>query len=139
MAWPILELFSIGSKIIDKLIPDPQAKALAQLELLKLQQNGEFKQLEADLQLAQGQIDINKIEAGSNSLFKSGWRPFIGWVCGFSFAAKYLGGPAIFVLSQYFGIIITLPPIDMVEMMPLLFGMLGLGAYRSYEKVSGKA
>lgn len=133
MIWsPII---AAGLEIIGKLIPDPKAQAEAQLKLLELQQAGEFKQLEADLQLAQGQVDINKIEAASDDLFKSGWRPMVGWTCALGFFAKYIGGPLLFVISQYFGYPIVLPEIDTMEMMPLLFGMLGLGAYRTYEKV----
>lgn len=134
----IKELLSAGLSILDKVIPDPAQKAEAQLKLLQLQQNGELKQLEAEVSLAQGQIDVNKIEAGSEDLFKSGWRPFVGWTCGLGFFAKFIGGPLLFVISQFFGISLILPPIDFSEMLPLLFGMLGLGAFRSYERVNGK-
>ena len=73
---PILGgILDAGLKILDKVLPDPQAKAAAQLELLKLQQAGEFKALEADLQLALAQTKINEIEAGSPDLFRGGWRP----------------------------------------------------------------
>lgn len=120
------------------MIPDPQAKAQAQLELLKLQQNGELAVLTADTELAKGQISINAEEAKSDSLFKSGWRPFVGWTCGLGFFAKFLGGPLLFVIAQFSGHPITLPPIDLAEMLPLLLGMLGLGAYRTYERVSAR-
>lgn len=121
--------------IIGKLIPDPAAKAEAQLKVLAMQQAGEFKQLEADIAMAQGQVDINKIEASSESLFKSGWRPGLGWVCVSAFAAKYIGGPLVFVIGQYVDHPVVLPPIDMTEMLPILIGMLGLGTLRTYEKV----
>jgi len=134
MAWSMLIAPIMG--IIDKLIPDPQAKAEAQLKVLAMQQAGEFKHLEAEMALAAGQVEINKIEASSDSFFKSGWRPFVGWVCGAAFAAKFLGGPAIFILAQFIPDMkpIVLPPIDMVEMLPILLGMLGLGTLRTYEK-----
>ena len=45
-------LLDAGLKVLDRVLPDPAQKAAAQLELLKLQQSGEFRQLEADLQLA---------------------------------------------------------------------------------------
>ena len=130
----IEQLLSAGLSIIDKIIPDPAQKAEAQLKLLQLQQSGELKQLEAEVSLAQGQIKVNEVEAGSDSLFKSGWRPFVGWTCGLGFFAKFIGGPFLFVFAQFFGISIILPPIDLSEMLPLLIGMLGLGAYRTYEK-----
>jgi hypothetical protein len=125
--------------IINKVIPDPVAKAEAQLKVLQMQQAGELKQLEADVQMALGQVEINKIEAGSESLFKSGWRPAVGWTCALAFAAKFIGGPALFVLAQFIPDMkpIVLPPIDMTEMLPLLLGMLGLGTLRSWDKKNG--
>jgi hypothetical protein len=129
---PVLE-------IVGKVIPDPQAKAEMQLKILQLQQAGEFKQLETELAVALGQVEINKVEAGSESLFKSGWRPAVGWTCALAFACKFIGGPFLFVLAQFIPDMkpIVLPPIDMTEMLPILVGMLGLGAYRTYEKVKG--
>lgn len=131
----ISSIFSIGNKLIDRFFPDKAASDAAKLELLKMQQTGELAQLAADTSIATKQADINIEEAKSESLFVSGWRPFVGWVCGLSFAAKYIGGPALFVFAQFGGHPVVLPEIDMLEMMPLLFGMLGLGAYRTYEKV----
>ena len=129
-------LIEAGLKIIDKVIPDPAQKAAAQLEMLKLQQAGEFKQLEADLQLAQGQMDINKIEAASEDRFKSGWRPFIGWVCGTGFAVQFVFGPMATWIAALYGKVVVFPEMDTATMMPLLFGMLGLGAYRTFEKTT---
>ena len=121
-------------KIVDKVIPDPAAKAAAQLEVLKMHQAGEFKQLEADLQLALGQVEINKIEAASDDPFKSGWRPFIGWVCGAGFATQFVVGPWGTWIAALNDHPVAFPSMDMATMMPLLFGMLGLGAFRTYEK-----
>jgi len=138
VAVPIIDgLLSLGTTLIERIFPDKEKADAAKLELLKMQQQGELAQLQAETQLALKQGDINVEEAKSENLFKSGWRPAVGWVCALSFAAKYLGGPAIFVAAQYFNHPVVLPPIDMTEMMPLLFGMLGLGAYRTYEKVKG--
>lgn len=122
-------------QVIGKIIPDPAAKAAAQLEVLKLNQAGEFKELEADLQMAQGQIDINKTEAASDSLFVAGWRPFIGWTCGAGFAVQFVVGPFATWASALYGKAVVFPQMDTATMMPLLFGMLGLGAYRTFEKV----
>ena len=128
-------LITAALEIIDKVIPDPQAKADAKLKLLQMQQNGEFKQLEADLQMSQGQIDINKIEAASDDPFRAGWRPFIGWVCGCGFATQFIIAPWGTWIAALNGKDVVFPSMDMNQMMPLLFGMLGLGAYRTYEKV----
>ena len=86
---PISAVLEIGGKLIDKLIPDPVAKAQAQLELVKLQQSGELAVLTADTQLATGQLEVNKIEAASSNIFVSGWRPFIGWICGVGLGTQF--------------------------------------------------
>lgn len=135
MSIALAAVLDLGVRLIDKFFPNPEEKAKAQLELLKMQQDGQLAELAATTQLATGQIEINKEEAKSDSIFKSGWRPFTGWTCGLGFFAKFIGGPLIYTVAQFWGKEITLPPIDLTEMLPLLVGMLGLGAYRSYEKV----
>lgn len=139
MALPIVgSLIEAGMKILDKVIPDPQAKLEAQYKLLALQQAGEFKEIDAQLQMAQGQMDINKIEAGSTSLFVSGWRPAVGWVCVAIFAANYIGVPLLSWLSPLLGV--PPPPrLDLGEVLPVLLGMLGLGGLRTAEKMKGVA
>ncbi|GAB3463776.1 3TM-type holin [Azotobacter salinestris] len=64
--------------LLDRLIPDPEAKARAQLELLRLQQEGAFKELDAALQVNLAQAKINEVEAASQSGFQAGWRPLAG-------------------------------------------------------------
>jgi hypothetical protein len=136
---PILGgLLDAGLRILDKVIPDPQAKAAAQLELLKLQQAGEFRQLEADLQLALAQTEVNKVEAASSDPFKSGWRPAAGWVCVLGLLYQFLLQPLLAWGSVIQGY--AAPPVlELGDLYGLLFGMLGLGAYRSVERVKGKA
>ena len=135
---PILGgLLDAGLKILDKVIPDPAAKSAAQLELLKLQQAGEFRQLEADLQLALAQTKINEVEAAAPDVFRGGWRPAAGWVCVAGLAYQFLFQP----LAAWSGGIHgwALPPVlQLGDLYGLLFGMLGLGAYRSVERVRGK-
>lgn len=99
----------------------------------------ERAQLAAAVQLVQGQIDINKVEAASASPFVAGWRPFIGWTCGAAFSYKFVLAPVAALVLTAVGHPITLPVLEFGEMMPVLFAMLGLGAYRSYEKVKGVA
>ena len=136
---PILGgLLDAGLRILDKVIPDPQAKAQAQLELLKLQQAGEFRQMEADLQLSLAQTEVNKVEAASPDLFKSGWRPGAGWICVLGLAYQFLLQPLLAWGSTIQGD--PAPPVlQLGDLYGLLFGMLGLGAYRSVERVKGKA
>jgi len=131
---PILE---IGKGIINRLFPDPAAAAAAQLELLKMQQNGDLAQLAADTDLAKLQIQTNIAEAAGN-WFTAGWRPCIGWVCGAGLAYAALIEPfARFIAKVGFGYVGDFPVIDTNLTMQILMGMLGLGAMRSIEKIKG--
>jgi hypothetical protein len=132
---PLELLLSIGGKVIDRVFPDPTQKAAAQLELFKLQQSGELASLAAETDLAKGQQNINIEEAKNPSVFVSGWRPFIGWVCGAAFALNFVIGPiATFSVLAYTGKTLLWPTLDVATIMPVLLGMLGLGALRSYDK-----
>jgi hypothetical protein len=132
-------LIEAGLRIIDKVVPDPQAKQAAQLKLLEMQQAGEFKALEADLQLAMGQIEVNREEAKSPDFFRSGWRPFVGWTCGGGLFYQIMMRPLFgWIASNAWGW--TEPPsLEMDTLLTLLFGLLGLGGMRTYERIKGKA
>lgn len=125
--------------VIDKVIPDPAQKAQAQLAVLQLQQQGQLEQLKADVQLALSQVDVNKVEAASPSLFKSGWRPFVGWICGIALGVQFLVAPIGCWVAALMGHPTQFPPLDLNTLMTLLFGMLGLGAMRSFDKKAGTA
>ena len=129
---PISAALDLGNTLITRLFPDPAQAANAKLELIKLQQSGELASMTA-------QTDINKAEANNPSLFVSGWRPFVGWVCGSAFALHYLVIPiANFVLiaTGHKEVVLSF---DMQTLLTLLMGLLGLGGYRTYEKVQGVA
>ena len=133
VAGPIL-------KIIDKVIPDPAAKAQAQIQLLQLQQAGEFKQMESDLQLALGQMDINKVEAASGNKYASSWRPTVGYICCAGLVYTFLLQPMLPWVAHLFGSAVpSLPALDGNTLMTLLGGMLGIGGMRSFEKAKGVA
>jgi len=129
---PITAVLDIGSKVIDRLWPDPAQAASAKLELYKLQQSGELQQI-------MGQLEINKAEAASASVFVSGWRPFIGWTCGAACAWNWVGISVAKVIAAFFQYPIVLTPADLSEMLPVLMGMLGLGVLRTAEKMKGVA
>ena len=99
----------------------------------------ERQQLAAAMMVVQGQIDINKSEAASPSVFTSGWRPFIGWVCGSACAWNWIGLKIALFVAAYFGHSMDVSPADVSEMMPVLMGMLGLGGLRTVEKIKGVA
>ena len=89
-----------------------------------------------ELKLAQ--IELNKQEASHTSVFVSGWRPMLGWVCGLGFAMNFLIAPVGTFLCAVAGYPeIIFPQADVATMMPVLLGMLGLGGYRTYEKANG--
>lgn len=96
----------------------------------------EKAQLAAAVALVQGQMDINKTEAANPSLFVSGWRPFIGWVCGGGCAWNWIGLPVAKAVMVYFDHPLNISPAELGEMMPLLLGMLGLGGLRTVEKIN---
>ena len=88
-------------------------------------------------ELAKGQIEVNKMEAASSNMFVAGWRPAVGWICALGFLSNF-----ILIPMANFGLAIaesniTIPLIDTSTIMPVLMGMLGLGAMRSVEKVQG--
>ena len=130
---------AVALKLIDRVIPDPAAKAAAAMELQRMQQAGEFKQLEAELQMAQMQADVNKVEAGSADPFTSRWRPCVGYVCAAGLAYAAILEPCIRLFAVVSGSDPHLPAVDTTLTLQLLFGLLGLGGMRSAEKIKGAA
>ena len=107
--------------------------AQAKLELLKMQQEG-------DLAVMVAQTDINKIEAGSSSIFVSGWRPFVGWVCGASLVYAAIIEPlARFIAKVFFAYGGEFPVIDTTLTLQILLGLLGMAGLRSWDKKNGTA
>ena len=136
---PLTAVLDIGGKIIDRLWPDPAQRDAARLELFKAQQAGEFEEARQVFELAKAQAATNSVEAAHPNTFVSGWRPFIGWTCGAAFAYKFVLAPALAFGLAMAGKPLQLPPVDLADMMPVLIGMLGLGAMRSWEKGKGVA
>lgn len=131
-------IFDFGKAVIDRFIPDPAAKLAAATELEKMRQTGDLAKLASDTGLAQGQLEINKVEAASTNWFIAGWRPAVGWVGVLALAYAAILNP----VGQFFAEVVwnykgAFPAIDTTVTMQLLFGLLGLGAYRTIEKVKG--
>jgi len=99
----------------------------------------EQAQLAAVLQEMQGQLDANRVEAASSSVFVAGWRPFIGWICGAACAWNWVLLPIVRLGIQWSGSDVQVSAADISEMFPLLLGMLGLGGLRTVEKIKGVA
>jgi len=137
---PLTALLDIGKTALDKFIPDPQAKAQAALELEKLHAAGNSEQLQAQVQLILAQTDINKVEAASSSVFVSGGRPFVMWVCGVALAYDFIVEPVLrFIAQVIFSYSGAFPVINTDALSTILVGMLGLGTMRTIEKMNGKA
>ena len=117
--------------LLDKFIEDKDQKAMLAHELATM----------ADKQansIALAQIEVNKKEAASGSIFKGGWRPFIGWVCGIAFAYHFILQPLIIFGVSVAGLDVPeLPEFDMSTLLTVLGGLLGLGTLRTYEKSKG--
>ncbi|NCX05975.1 MAG: hypothetical protein EBW68_09380, partial [Actinobacteria bacterium] len=106
-------LFDFGSKVLERIFPDPKDRLEAQTKLEQMRQTGELAQLAADTELAKGQLEINKIEAASSNIFVAGWRPAIGWVCATAFAYSLVLQPfMIFAITVYGKVLPPLPILD---------------------------
>ena len=119
------------SKILDKAIPDQDLKRKLSHEIATMSEKHA-----QDLALAQ--IEVNAAEAASGSLFKGGWRPFVGWVCGVAFCYHFILQPVIIFIVALIGMDIPdLPSFEMGTLLTVLGGMLGIGSLRTYEKQKG--
>jgi len=124
-------IFGFLNTLVTRAIPDPTLKAQLQQELAQAQ-------LAADTDLAKAQAAINQTEATNPSLFVSGWRPFVGWVCGLGLAYAFLIKPIASPLIQKWSGV-PMEALDVGTLLTLLFGMLGLGGMRTVEKLGGVA
>jgi hypothetical protein len=120
---PLAGLLEIGGKLIDKLVPDPAAKAKAQLDLAALAQNGELAVMANDTKLYETEqnnlTDRMKADMGSDSWLSKNIRPmtliaiFVGYfmfamMSAFGYNANeayvtLLGQWGMLVMSFYFG------------------------------------
>ena len=115
------------SPLLDKFIPDADQRNKLAHEIATMTQRQAHE-------IAKAQIEVNKTEAAHKNLFVAGWRPFIGWTCGVAMANNFIVMPYVAAFTAT-----NVLMLDLSQMMPVLMGLLGLGAYRSYEKVKGVA
>lgn len=125
MTWALA--IPLIQTVVERFVPDKDKAADLAHEVATLAENHAHE-------IAKQQIEVNKQEAAHKSLFVAGWRPFIGWTCGVAMANNFIVMPYIAVLFS-----VDVPVLELSEMMPVLMGLLGLGAFRSYEKVKGVA
>jgi hypothetical protein len=113
--------------LLDKFIEDKDQKARLAHDLATMaDQHAQ--------ELAKGQLEVNKVEAAHESLFVAGWRPAVGWVCVLGMFGNFITIPFSNFVLALLGIDIVIPLVPLETMMPVLMGMLGLGAMRTYEK-----
>lgn len=117
--------------LLDKFVEDADTKAKLAHDIATMSERHAHN-------LALAQIEVNKAEAASGSIFKGGWRPFIGWTCGLAFFYHFVGQPiAVFVMAVTGTEVPPLPEFDMGTLLTVLGGMLGIGGLRTYEKQKG--
>lgn len=110
------------SGLLDKVIPDKDQRDKLAHEIATMTERQTHSEVMA-------QIAVNKQEAAHKSLFVAGWRPAVGWTC------------VLALLNNY--IVIPYMPeaqaMSLVELLPILGGMLGLSLNRTKEKIAGVA
>ena len=129
-ADPITAGIDLVSTFVGKFVKDKDLAA-------KLLHEANSQEMASEIQARLGQMEVNKIEAASKSLFVSGWRPAVGWICVLSLGYQFFLSPFI----RFIAIVVmdnppTFPVLDSSQLTPILIGMLGLGGLRTYEKVN---
>ena len=120
-------LISPIEKILGKFIADKDLRTKLEYELKSEIHKANLAQLE-----------VNKAEAAHKSIFVAGWRPFIGWVCGFALLWHFILNTLLYTVLSLFGYNeINLPEFDFAQLSTILMGMLGLGGLRTFEKTKG--
>jgi len=126
MSFGIDDAIAAGLQVLNKFVPDPEARAKAETDLRNSLQSWD-----------KAQTDVNAVEAANPNLFVSGWRPFIGWVCGLGCGWNWIGIPVVTATATILGYPVVLGMANLSEMFPLLLGMLGIGGLRTVEKLNG--
>jgi|TARA_R100001086_G_C11626866_1_gene200457 phenylpyruvate tautomerase PptA (4-oxalocrotonate tautomerase family) len=124
----LANLIGPATQLLDKFIEDKDQKAALAHEISTMAERHAQE-------LAKGQIEVNKMEAASSSMFVAGWRPAVGWICALGFASNFILIPMANFALALASIDVQIPMIDTTQMMPVLMGMLGLGTLRTVEKV----
>lgn len=127
---------SIGQAFKDivsafKVDPTVALEKQAEITEIQLQLQGKI------IDQVNSQIEVNKAEASNANLFVSGWRPFVGWICGLALASEFIIGPLVTWASGLAKHPVAWPVLNNGDLMTVLLGMLGLGGMRTYEKIAG--
>lgn len=142
---PVIDgILNIGGQLIKHWFPDPKDAANAELELIKLNESGDLQRMATEAGLLHGQIEVNKEEAKSGSLFIAGWRPAIGWTCAISLFMYYV--PYCIVATVIWAMhcietnqLVARPDLGIADLIGLMSAMLGIASMRSFDKVKNIA
>lgn len=147
MAFGIDDVIGEAIKIVNKFVPDKTERERIQAEIAKAQQAGEFAYMQAMFASDSNQVEVNKIEAANPSLFVSGWRPAVGWVCVIALACYYIPRFTIGMLfwsklawiQMQSGILPPMPEMGIGDILGLVGTLLGSSAIRAFEKYNNVA
>lgn len=114
--------------VFDQLFTSDEERAQAQIVLTKIAQQPHLLQAE-----------INKVEAAHRSIFVAGWRPFIGWICGLGILWAFIGHPLFEWIVALKSLDVVPPSINTDHLLELVLALLGLGALRTAEKLTGRS
>ena len=109
--------------ILDKFVSDKDLKTKLSHELEK-----------EIISLNKAQLEVNKVEAKHSNIFVSGWRPAIGWICGFSIGYHFILEPIIQYILIVNAIQFETPEFDFSQLSTIVMAMLGMSTLRTYEK-----
>lgn len=127
MGIPIIgDAINAVKDLVSEVVVDKDKRDQVNLELTRIQDQAQAR-LDAQIQ---AQIEVNKIEAGSDSLFVAGWRPAIGWVGASALAYSFIIGP-------FLGIWFKVPDLQYDSLLQIVLAMLGVSSMKTYERVKG--
>ncbi len=118
--------------LLDKFIPDADLKTKLAHQISSMAETHAAE-------LAKGQLEANVVQAKHPSIFVSGSRPAILWICALGLLTQFFLMPIAEWASAIWYPEITLPKLQTEQLMALTFSLLGLGGMRSFEKSKGVA
>lgn len=137
MIDPFAALLNVGESVINRIWPDATERDKQMVRLQEIAQKGDIAQLEAEVKILTGQMEINATDAKHKSVFVAGWRPFCGWTGGLALAYAAILEPLMRFIASMAGYMGEFPVLDTTITMQILMGMLGIGAMRSFDKRNG--
>jgi Holin of 3TMs, for gene-transfer release len=128
------KIADFATSILNRVVADPQAKLDAQMKLLEMEQQGDFKQIDAQLEMMKAQTDINLADAQSGKFWQAGARPAVLWTCALGFLYQVVLWPFLTYASVNFWHLQEFPTLNNDVLTTTMWALLGLGAYRSVDK-----